>query len=657
MSLVLESARPAPFPLPVGRTALIIVDMQRDFVQTDGYGAVQCPSPEIFAQVANLIGPLGNVLAAARKLGMTVIHTREGHVPDLSDCPPTKRHRQVHSNDRHVLTIGDTGPMGRLLIRGEYGHDVVDALTPYKDEVILDKPGKGCFYNTDLHQLLVARGITHILFTGVTAECCVASTFREANDHGFECCVLSDCTQGFNPTIVSATLDMFCAYDGLLGYSSTSKAVVAAAADAAPLCLAPKLPTLPASRLTLPGLRASFKAGELTPTALVKQLAGAGLFEGARPIATLLEAAAALEKTYGSALHDLPPLYGVPFAVSAEIAESAEIVSQLVAFGAILVGSVAAAPLALVGGESSPAAALVAGGSVAFAVVADTDGNAVVPATADDVTVYSVTKGFLSTNGVAAVCPSIGSLVLIANSVLEARSVWADLIKSENVENKRRAVKGAYNDLDGRDPRELHMRDIPIVSVDYRGFGETGFTFLGLPETAVEALPATAAASYRAGLKSVVAAGGREISAAAPASSAEWYANYIGAAELANSEAGILVAEKAAYLSTLVDTVPAGYATEIVAKSAGSAVTAFKKLAQLATLSANVARVFDSGANSPEVLVLPVTAGGEGHEALTAFTAPVNVLGLCALAVNGVLLVGPKGVDCRMLEIGMVVQA
>lgn len=224
----LKQCRPKPFELPKGRTALVMIDMQRDFVMKGGYGYLQCNSEEVFKQASNIIEPCVKVLNAARKLGMTVIHTREGHVPDLRDLAPSKKTRQYSAKpENYTLLIGDKGPMGRLLVRGEYGHDIIDELKPLPTEVVVDKPGKGTFYNTDIHQVLVTRGITHLLICGVTTECCVGTTFREANDHGFECCALADCTNGFDEDLVRGSLNSLCSYDGLLGYVGSGEELTA----------------------------------------------------------------------------------------------------------------------------------------------------------------------------------------------------------------------------------------------------------------------------------------------------------------------------------------------------------------------------------------------------------------------------------------------
>lgn len=169
--LSLPSARPYAFRFPIETTALIIIDIQRDFVDPGGFGSIQCGDPEIFSQARSIVPAVARVLERFRSLGAHVFHTREGHQPDLADLPAAKKLRQISSpNGHHTMGIGDQGPMGRLLIRGEYGHDIIDELTPWPTEVIVDKPGKGSFWGTEFHRVLLSRGITHLLFTGVTTE-------------------------------------------------------------------------------------------------------------------------------------------------------------------------------------------------------------------------------------------------------------------------------------------------------------------------------------------------------------------------------------------------------------------------------------------------------------------------------------------------------
>jgi len=167
----LPSARPYAFTFPLATTALIIIDMQRDFVDPGGFGSIQCGNDEIHSAVRKIVPTIRKTLEVSRNLGMTIIHTREGHKPDLSDLPAAKKLRQISApNGHHTLGIGDQGPMGRLLVRGEWGHDIIDELKPLPEEVIIDKPGKGSYWGTNLHRILLARGITHLLFSGVTTE-------------------------------------------------------------------------------------------------------------------------------------------------------------------------------------------------------------------------------------------------------------------------------------------------------------------------------------------------------------------------------------------------------------------------------------------------------------------------------------------------------
>ena len=180
-------AKPYDFDFPLLRTALLVIDMQRDFLIEGGFGDIEGGSLEA---VQASIAPTKKLLSAFRRAGMPVYHTREGHKPDLSDCPSSKLIRQAAApeNQQHTKVIGDVGAMGRLLVRGEYGHDIIDELRPWPNEIVIDKPGRGAFWNTALLDKLKAKAITHLIVSGVTTECCFATTIREANDRGFECC-------------------------------------------------------------------------------------------------------------------------------------------------------------------------------------------------------------------------------------------------------------------------------------------------------------------------------------------------------------------------------------------------------------------------------------------------------------------------------------
>lgn len=218
-------AEPFAFEFDPARTALLCIDFQRDFVEAGGFG--ESLGNDV-SHLRRAIEPTQAVLAAFRELGSTIIHTREGHRPDLTDLFPAKRDRGNPS-----LRIGEEGPMGRLLVRGSHGHEIVPELAPAAGEVVLDKPGKDSFYGTDLDTILRARGIDRLVVTGVTTEVCVQSTVRAANDRGFECLVLSDCTASYFPEFHAAALAMFSAQGGIVGWVAPSSALLDAVAGSA----------------------------------------------------------------------------------------------------------------------------------------------------------------------------------------------------------------------------------------------------------------------------------------------------------------------------------------------------------------------------------------------------------------------------------------
>jgi nicotinamidase-related amidase len=207
-------AEPYAYGFDPKHTALLLIDMQRDFVEPGGFGETLGND---VTRLRRVIPPLREVLDATRKAGMTVIHTREGHLPDLSDCPPAKLGRGAPS-----LRIGDPGPKGRILIRGEYGHGIIDELAPADGELVIDKPGKGAFYATDLERVLRAREIRSLIVTGVTTEVCVHTTVREANDRGYECLVLSDCVGSYFAEFQRHGLEMIAAQGGIFGWVTPS---------------------------------------------------------------------------------------------------------------------------------------------------------------------------------------------------------------------------------------------------------------------------------------------------------------------------------------------------------------------------------------------------------------------------------------------------
>lgn len=219
MATMTINAEPYPLEFNPEKTALLMIDMQRDFVEAGGFGEMLGNDVSL---LRSTIEPCGRVLEAARAAGMTVIHTREGHRPDLTDAPPTKLARGGLE-----VGIGDKGPMGRVLVRGEHGHDIIPELYPRDDEPVVDKPGKGAFYETDLHLMLRNRGIGTLIVCGVTTEVCVHTTVREANDRGYECVVLSDCVGSYFPEFQRVALEMIKAQGGIFGWVSDSAKAVA----------------------------------------------------------------------------------------------------------------------------------------------------------------------------------------------------------------------------------------------------------------------------------------------------------------------------------------------------------------------------------------------------------------------------------------------
>jgi nicotinamidase-related amidase len=213
-------AEPEPIALDLSTTALLIIDMQRDFLEPGGFGETLGND---VSRLAGAVKPIGAVLAAAREMGMPVIHTREGHLPDLSDAPPAKVERGAPS-----LRIGDPGPMGRILIRGEAGHDIIPELYPLDSEIVIDKPGKGAFYATELGDVLQKYGVENLLVCGVTTEVCVNTTVREANDRGYRCVVISDGCASYFPEFHEMGLKMIKAQGGIFGWVADSAAVLKA---------------------------------------------------------------------------------------------------------------------------------------------------------------------------------------------------------------------------------------------------------------------------------------------------------------------------------------------------------------------------------------------------------------------------------------------
>jgi biuret amidohydrolase len=214
------NAAPFAFPFQRDQIALVVIDMQRDFVEPGGFGA----------SLGNDVSLLGAIVPTVRRLldgfraaGLPIFHTRECHLPDLSDCPEAKRMRGAPS-----LRIGDDGPMGRVLIAGEPGADIIPELAPQPGEIVIDKPGKGAFYATDLGRMLAERGVRQLVFAGVTTEVCVQTTMREANDRGFDCLLATDATESYFPSFKAAAIEMITAQGGIVGWATPTDTILEA---------------------------------------------------------------------------------------------------------------------------------------------------------------------------------------------------------------------------------------------------------------------------------------------------------------------------------------------------------------------------------------------------------------------------------------------
>lgn len=222
MAVIMIDAQPGALEIDLERSALLLIDMQRDFLEAGGFGSALGNDVSL---LAGIIEPCRGLLSWARRQGVFVIHTREGHRPDLTDVPKTKLERGAPGR-----RIGDAGPMGRILVRGEPGHEIIPPLCPAAGEPVVDKPGKGAFYATDLHPILIAQSIDTLIVCGVTTEVCVHTTVREANDRGYRCVVPADCCASYFPEFHSSALAMIQAQGGIFGWVTHSSRIVATVA-------------------------------------------------------------------------------------------------------------------------------------------------------------------------------------------------------------------------------------------------------------------------------------------------------------------------------------------------------------------------------------------------------------------------------------------
>lgn len=427
--------------------------------------------------------------------------------------------------------------MGRLLIRGEYGHDIIDDLKPTPGEVVIDKPGKGSFWATNLHRALLARGVTHLLVAGVTTECCVNTTFREAADRGFECCVLSDCTSGFDSSFVTKALDMLCSYDGLFGFVASSAELHMQ--KRVQMTTPPTTPPGFQGDLSIPSLRRQYANRMISPVEVAKdvirrvteyQAKDEAVWTFVRTPGELLQDAQALEVRFQQ--QSLPPLFGVPFAVKDNIdvagivttaacdaysytpGRSARVVEALLDAGALFIGKTNLDQLAtglsgcrspygyprsvygrdrISGGSSSGSAVAVGAGLVSFALGTDTAGSGRVPAAFNGVTGFKPTKGTLSAAGLVPACKSLDTISILAPTVEEARAVW--LVADQGP--------------DMTDPYAKTQQSLPLWHVDFRGVCAGGFTFGVPPQTALRACSSVYREHFSKAVARLQKAGGR----------------------------------------------------------------------------------------------------------------------------------------------------
>ncbi|EXJ78860.1 hypothetical protein A1O1_09262 [Capronia coronata CBS 617.96] len=687
-------AQPYAFSFDPTKTALVIIDMQRDFLLEAGFGYIQAGEAGV-ATVQATIQPTRAVLRAFRDSGLHVIHTREGHRPDLRDLPTTKLVRQARApKSRHSMVIGDKGPMGRLLTRGEYGHDIIDELQPVSGEYVVDKPGKGSFFSTGLHQHLVDRGITYLIVAGVTVECCVTTTVREANDRGFDACILSDCTDGFVSTFKKASLDMIHFSEGLFGFVSSSPPLLAALSAYSARQI--NQPAAWDGSTDMDALKMAYASG-LSPVAVVERVmeniksgkaSQPSTWISLTPHDELLRRAKMLEESGDTSL----PLYGVPFAVKDNIdvagmpttaacrsfaytpSESATVVTRLEAAGAIVIGKTNLDQFAtglvgtrspygachcvfddsrISGGSSSGSAVAVALGQVSFSLGTDTAGSGRIPAAFNGIVGLKPTKGTVSTRGVVPACATLDCVSFFARSLEDARTAWL-----------------AAKAFDAEDP--YARSSLPLTALTNRALlcEDATYTFAVPPDNILESLLSP---EYRRAFAKTEALLARLVGAEQVDFD---FASYLAASDLVYK--GSFVVERAVTLSSFTSSaankasmLPVTAAIIDAAASIPGSKT-FEDIYQAQRLTRLIERQFDRC----DVLVLPTAPRhptlreveedplGPNLE-LGTFVSAVNILDLAAIAVPmgmveglpfGISLVGPAFREGVLLEVASRVQ-
>ncbi|KAK0648027.1 glutamyl-tRNA amidotransferase subunit A [Cercophora newfieldiana] len=708
--LSLPNARPYAFQFPLATTALIIIDIQRDFVDPGGFGEIQCGNDEIFSRARAIVPTVKKVLDAFRSAGAHVIHTREGHQPDLADLPASKRLRQISApNGHHTLGIGDQGPMGRLLVRGEYGHDIIDELTPWPGEIVIDKPGKGSFWGTDIHRILLSRGITHLLFAGVTTECCVTTTLRECNDRGYQCCILDDCTQGFDAQQVTTSLDIICGQDGLFGFIGTSSDFFDAINKSLATATPPSTPPILSDDGLPPigELLSRYKKGVISPVEVVNfvfdriekyQSVDPAVWIYLESRENVLAAAQKLTTRYSG--KPLPPLFGVPFSVKDTIDVSGIVttaacsqyaytptshalaVQHVLDAGGIFIGKVNLDQLAtglsgcrspygiphsvfsekhISGGSSSGSAVSVGAKLVSFGLATDTAGSGRVPAAFNSIIGFKPTKGTVSARGLVPACRTLDTITVVAPCIPDARKIWQIIARHDPL-----------------DPFSKLPHTLVTWKTDFRGPRLGSFTFAIPPPSALEACTPKYQDLFARAVQILRSCGGR----LTPVD----YTTFEIAGDLLYE--GALLHERMtcigleflqSKLEELHPVIKALFGGALA--NPPSAYDVFRDQALQIQLTRKAQQTFDTLRGGIDVLVVPTTTQHPTIEQMTAdplklnsrlgtFTHYANVVDMCGVNVPagmysdeegtrlpfGITLLGGAGYDAKVLDIAGVAE-
>ncbi|KAL7918222.1 amidase signature domain-containing protein [Trichoderma austrokoningii] len=705
-NLMFYNARPHAFHCPIATTAFVVIDMQRDFLGPDGFESIASGNPVTFSSVRNIVSNVQRALEAARSIGMHVFFTREGYLPNLSDLPAAKKLRQVTApNGSRFLGIGGEGPMGKLLVRGEKGHDIIDELKPHAREPIIDKPGKGSFWGTEFHRLLLARGITHLILAGVTTECSVTSTLREANDRGYECCVLSDCAAGFDERMAATSLDIVCCRNGLFGYVGQSSEFVMQVEQTRQHI--PSSADYDSSSPMLPSidqLKSLYRDGRITPEDIIQSvfdrianydLINPAVWISIQPRESVLEAARKLSAAYAG--KPLPPLFGIPFAIKDNIdveglvttaacesyaytaTSTAPSIQHLLDAGALYIGKLNLEQLAtglvgcrspygdlhsfhskyhVPGGSSSGSAVAVAAGLVSFAIGTDTAGSVRAPAALNGVVGFKPTRGTISARGAVPACQSLDTIGVLAPTVADARQVWYV--------------------LDCQDPLDPYAKppaSLPTWSVDFRGPKQGSFTFGVPPDSSLQLCSKEYQEIFKQSVNTLQALGGTFVDID--------YTPFATAGDLIYGAS--LIHERLAsigyeFLSEKIDTLHP--TTKLVIQKVLSSDLKgweiYRDQAIQMECTARGRQIFNKFEGGIDVLVVPTVPWHPTikeiqddpltpNSKLGIFTHPANVIDLCGVGVNagwvnnggvrlpfGITFQGGSGYDGKVLDIAAV---